>query len=299
MTKVLMTGGTGFLGSVLTNSLLKRGYSVTVLSRDHKTNINALNLKFINTLTDIRDEDHYDILINLAGAPIFDKYWTAKRKELLRESRVSTTLLLLAAIAKMPIKPKLLISGSAIGYYGEQGDNVVTEQTKPHANFSQKLCEDWESSATEATEFGLRVCLIRTGLVIGAGGGFLQRLLLPFKLGLGGRLGSGEQWMSWIHLNDWISIVLSMIDDTSMQGAYNATAPNPVTNTEFTKTLGKCLHRPTPFPVPAFLLKTLLGEMSALLLDSQKVVPNRLLEMGFNFEFNKLPDAINEVIHHS
>ena len=299
MPNVLMTGGTGFLGSALTRSLINRGFTVTVLSRDSNKNNPTANLKFINSLSDIGVSYNYDIFINLAGAPIFDQRWTPERKALLRESRITTTQLLLEVMSKMSIKPKLLISGSAIGYYGAQADNLVTENTKPHSNFSQQLCEDWESTALEATALGVRVCLIRTGLVIGAGGGFLQRLLFPFKLGLGGRLGSGQQWMSWIHLEDWISITLKMIDDTSMQGAYNATAPNPVTNTEFTKTLGKCLHRPTPFPVPAFILRTLLGEMSALLIDSQRVLPNRLLEMGFVFEVTELSDAINQVIHHS
>lgn len=300
MSHVLITGGTGFLGSALTKSLINRGFSVTVLSRDSKKNIiNDSNLKFINSLSDIDFKDNYDVLINLAGAPIFDKRWTIDRKKLLRESRITTTQLLLEVMSKMLNKPKLLISGSAIGYYGAQGDIGVNEDTKPHANFSQQLCADWEASANEASAFGVRVCLIRTGLVIGAGGGFLNRLLLPFKCGLGGRLGSGQQWMSWIHLKDWISIVLKMIDDTSMQGAYNATTPNPVTNIAFTKTLGKCLARPTPFPVPVILLKSLLGERSSLLLDSQKVLPNRLLEMGFVFEFTELSDAINEVLHQS
>ena len=192
----------------------------------------------------------------------------------------------------------MLISGSAIGYYGDQGDTVLTEQSPPHEDFSGQLCLDWETTAQQAERYGVRVCLIRTGLVIANGGGFLQRLLLPFRLGLGGRIGNGQQWMSWIHRQDWINIAMTMLNDTTMQGAYNATAPHPVTNAEFTQILAHCLNRPALLPVPAWVLKTLLGEMSELVLGSQRVLPERLLAQGFKFQYDDLAVALNAVLAH-
>jgi len=198
----------------------------------------------------------------------------------------------------MTVKPDLLISGSAIGYYGDQGDTVLTEQSTPYEDFSQQLCADWEATAKQAEQFGVRVCLIRTGLVIANSGGFLQRLLLPFRLRLGGRLGDGRQWMSWIHRLDWINIAQTMTADSTMQGAYNATSPNPVTNAEFTRILAQCLGHPALLPVPAWLLKILLGEMSQLVLGSQRVIPERLLAQDFKFQYDDLVSAINETLSH-
>jgi hypothetical protein len=196
----------------------------------------------------------------------------------------------------MTVKPELLISGSAIGYYGDQSDTVLTEQSTPYEDFSQQLCADWEAAAKQAEQFGVRVCLIRTGLVVANGGGFLQRMLLPFRLGLGGRLGDGRQWMSWIHRQDWINIARTMIADSTMQGAYNATAPTPVTNTDFTRILAQCLKRPALLPVPTWLLKILLGEMSQLVLGSQRVLPERLSAQGFKFQYDDLAAALNEAL---
>jgi uncharacterized protein (TIGR01777 family) len=196
----------------------------------------------------------------------------------------------------MSTKPELLISGSAIGYYGDHGDTILTEYSGVKEDFSQQLCADWENEAKKAEQFGIRVCLIRTGLVLGDRGGLLQRMLLPFKLCLGGRLGSGQQWMSWIHREDWIAIALKMIVDTNMTGAYNATAPNPVTNSQFTKALADALNRPALLPVPAWLLKKLLGEMSELVLGSQRVFPERLLAAGFKFKYTTLSSALTQLL---
>jgi len=172
----------------------------------------------------------------------------------------------------------------------------LTEQSNSVADFSQQLCADWEQAALQAEQYGVRVCLIRTGLVLGRDGGLLQRMLLPFKLGLGGRIGNGRQWMSWIHLQDWIAIAENMINDNSMQGAYNATAINPVTNLEFSKTLAEVLNRPAFLPLPACVLKRLLGEMSELVLGSQKVLPERLLQQGFEFQFSDLRHALSDIL---
>jgi uncharacterized protein len=296
--KILITGGTGFIGKVLTRSLLKDGHEVTVLSRNPSSveKLYGPEVKALGNLQQITSNSVFDIVVNLAGAPIFANRWSESRKKLIRESRISLTEALVAGIAQMSTKPRLLISGSAIGFYGDQGDTVLTEQSNQVEDFSQTLCADWEASARKAEDFGVRVCLIRTGLVIGPGGGLLQRMVLPFRLGLGGRIGSGNQWMSWIHVQDWINIAHAMIKDVSMQGAYNATAPSPVTNLEFTKTLAACLKRPALLPVPGWLLKNLLGEMSQLILGSQRVVPQRLLEKGFNFQFTDLASALNQAL---
>jgi len=296
--KVLITGGTGFIGSALTRSLTEQGYEVTVLSRnpDSVEKICGPGIKALNNLNQLKPEDTFHTIINLAGAPIFDARWSDARKQIIRDSRIGLTRQLVASMARMAVKPELLISGSAIGYYGDQGDTVLTEQSPTNKDFSEQLCTDWENEAKKAEQLGVRVCLIRTGLVLAEGGGLLKRMLLPFRLGLGGRLGDGQQWMSWIHRQDWIAIARLMITDSSMQGAYNATAPNPVTNSEFARTLAHCLNRPALLPVPAWLLKILLGEMSGLVLGSQRVMPERLLALGFRFQYTDLSSALNQVL---
>jgi uncharacterized protein len=296
--KLLITGGTGFIGSALTRTLSEQGYEVTVLSRNPNSveKICGSGIQALNNLNQLKPDDTYQVIINLAGAPVFDARWSDTRKQVIRDSRISLTKQLVACIACMTVKPELLISGSAIGYYGDQGDTVLTEQSASQKDFSQQLCADWEDEAKKAEQLGVRVCLIRTGLVLGEGGGLLQRMVLPFRLGLGGRLGDGQQWMSWIHRQDWIAIARMMITDSTMQGAYNATAPNPVTNSEFTLTLAHCLNRPAFLPVPAWLLKILLGEMSGLVLGSQRVMPERLLAQGFKFQYPDLSSALNQVL---
>lgn len=296
--KILITGGTGFIGSALTRSLTDQGYEVTVLSRnpDSVEKICGPGIIALNNLNQLKPEDTFQAIINLAGAPIFDARWSDARKQIIRDSRIGLTRQLVASMARMAVKPELLISGSAIGYYGDQGDTVLTEQSATHKDFSEQLCTDWENEAKKAEQLGVRVCLIRTGLVLAEGGGLLKRMLLPFRLGLGGRLGDGQQWMSWIHRQDWIAIARLMITDSSMQGAYNATAPNPVTNSEFARTLAHCLNRPALLPVPAWLLKILLGEMSGLVLGSQRVMPERLLALGFRFQYTDLSSALNQVL---
>ncbi len=279
---ILITGGTGFIGSALTKSLIDLGHALTVLSRspENIAGICGPDVKALGSLEQLTSSDSYQVIINLAGAPIAEGRWSEARKQLIRDSRIGLTHQLIASIARMNIKPELLISGSAIGYYGDQGDALLTELATPAQDFPAQLCADWENAATAAEQFGVRVCLIRTGLVIAEGGGFLQRMLPPFRLGLGGSLGDGRQWMSWIHRQDWINIAQAMIGDTTMQGAYNATALNPVTNAEFTRILAQCLNRPALLPVPAWLLKILLGELSELVLGSQRVVPERAAGAG-------------------
>jgi uncharacterized protein (TIGR01777 family) len=296
---ILITGGTGFIGSALTKKLIEQGHHVSVLSRNPDSVITHCgpNVEALSQLKQIKEDACYDIFINLAGAPIFGGYWTDERKKIIRESRIGLTEELVTCIARITVKPKLLISGSAIGYYGDQGDTVLTEQSKAVTDFSHGLCADWETAANKAELFGVRVCLIRTGLVLGRDGGLLRRLLLPFRLGLGGPIGNGKQWMSWIHRDDWISMAMMMITDSSMHGVYNATAPNPATNSEFTKALAHCLKRPALLPAPSWLLKVVLGEMSELVLGSQRVMPERLLEHGFAFQYNDITSAIANLLY--
>ncbi len=298
--KILMTGGTGFIGRALVNSLLKEGHKVTVLSRtpDSVNKIIGNKLTTLSNLDQLNSEHSFQVIINLAGAPIFDNHWSETRKKVIRDSRIKLTEQLLAYIERAGVKPELLISGSAIGYYGDQGNSVLNEASPVHPDFSQRLCADWESTAQQAERFGVRVCLIRTGLVLAYDGGLLQRMLRPFNLGLGGTLGNGQQWMSWIHRDDWISIAKTMINNQTMQGAYNATAPHPVTNSAFTKILAQHLKRPALLPLPAWLLKLLLGERSDLVLASQRVLPERLLAEGFSFQYPELLSALTEISTH-
>jgi uncharacterized protein (TIGR01777 family) len=297
---ILMTGGTGFIGSALAKCLIEQGHELTVLSRspDKVATLCGSGIKALGSLSQLKAEDSYQVIINLAGAPIVDTRWSDARKQLLRDSRIGLTEQLINCITRMTVKPELLISGSAIGYYGDQGNTVLSELSPSHDDFSGQLCHDWETAAQQAEHYGIRVCLIRTGLVIASGGGFLQRLLLPFRLGLGGRIGDGRQWMSWIHRQDWVNIAMTMMIDTTMHGAYNATSPSPVTNAQFTEILAQHLKRPALLPVPAWALKILLGEMSELVLGSQRVLPERLLAQGFTFQYEDLAQALDEALAH-
>lgn len=294
--KILITGGTGFIGTALCQQLLQKNHDISVLSR-HPKSVQNINGKTINTLAfeQLKPDDNWQAIINLAGAPIFASRWTDARKQIMRDSRIKLTLQLVEYMAKMDNKPQVFLSGSAIGYYGNQGDQILTEQSTIRRDFSQQLCQDWEAAALQAQALGIRVCLIRTGLVIAEHGGLLQRMLPAFKLCLGGPIGDGRQWMSWIHRQDWLNIA-ELLLNSELQGAFNATAPNPVTNNEFTQTLANRLHRPAILPMPASFLKLLLGEMSELVLGSQRVLPERLLVAGYKFQYTELNDALTAAL---
>ncbi len=296
--KILITGGTGFIGSALAARFIDQGHHVTILSRSPE---NVLKM-FPGQATPLKDfdqlssEDAFDVVVNLAGAPIFGQRWSDKRKKVLRDSRIGLTEQLVKAIATMPSKPELLLSGSAIGYYGDRGDEILTERSAGGSDFSHDLCADWEQAALKAESMGVRICVLRTGLVLGAGGGLLQRMLPSFRLGLGGKIGHGKQWMSWVHLTDWLNMAELMIADKGMHGAYNMTAPNPVTNRTFIEILAKTLHRPANFLIPAFALRLLLGEMSELVLGSQRVMPDRIKRAGYQFQFESLETALKDIL---
>ncbi|MVV50865.1 TIGR01777 family protein [Pseudomonas sp. PB120] len=294
---ILLTGGTGLIGRQLCRLWLSQGHSLTVWSRKPATvaKLCGASVRGIARLEDLAQEP-VDAIINLAGAPIADRPWTSRRKALLWSSRITLTETLLTWLETREQKPQVLISGSAIGWYGDGGERELTEQSPPVIDdFASQLCIAWEETAQRAEALGVRVILIRTGLVLSAEGGFLSRLLLPFKLGLGGPLGSGRQWMPWIHIDDQIALIDFLLHQNEASGPYNACAPKPVRNREFAKTLGSVLHRPAFMPMPALALKVGLGELSLLLLGGQKALPARLLEAGFTFRFNDLRAALDDL----
>lgn len=331
---ILISGGSGFLGSAFSKEILKRYQSadtdlhITWLTRDssqaHPNDIQMM------TYDELAQTDlGFDVILNLAGAGIADARWSDERKEQLLASRIKPTESLLAFIARTSTKPKLLVSGSAIGWYGTQGDKPLNENSGFEPDFAHRLCDEWEQLALEATNYGVPVAIVRTGVVIHPDGGMLGKLLTPFKMGVGGQLGDGKQIMSWISREDWVGAAIFIIeqhltgkagsgtidtgemDTESVERAatvdntlptanetpavvYNLTAPNPVTNHTFTKTVGAWLHRPTFFTLPAFLLKLMFGEMATLLIDGQKVLPQALVDSGYTFRQPTLKQALEE-----
>jgi uncharacterized protein (TIGR01777 family) len=294
---ILLTGGTGLIGRQLCARWLSQGHRLTVWSRkpEKVAKICGAQVHGVARLEDIGQEP-VDAIINLAGAPIADRHWTTRRKALLWSSRITLTETLLAWLETREQKPQVLISGSAVGWCGDGGERELTEKSPPVIDdFASQLCIAWEETAQRAEGLGIRVIFIRTGLVLSAEGGFLSRLLLPFKVGLGGPIGSGRQWMPWIHINDQIALIDFLLRQEDASGPYNACAPKPVRNREFAKTLGSVLHRTTFMPMPALALKVCLGELSLLLLGGQKAVPARLLEAGFTFQFTDLRAALDNL----
>ncbi|NVD35044.1 TIGR01777 family oxidoreductase [Marinobacter lutaoensis] len=296
---ILVTGGTGFIGRELCAHLLARGDRVAVFSRQDSDTVRALcgKVEPVAELASLRGHAGFDAVINLAGEGIAERRWSEARKRRLRDSRIGLTTTLVDTITTWQRLPQVLVSGSAVGYYGDQGENTVTENTAPRDEFTHRLCRDWEQAALALAPRGVRVCLSRTGLVVGSGGGFLARMLPPFRLGLGGRLGSGRQYMPWVHRWDVVAALIWMVDQSPASGPYNVVAPTPVTNRSFTRTLGRVLHRPALFPVPTPVLKLGFGEMARLLLTGQRAVPERLLAEGFQFRFTELAVALEEALH--
>ena len=297
--RLLITGGSGFIGSRLVPLLLEQGYDVTVLTRNpEKTDLHFNHaVTTIKQLNLLHDTDVFDVVINLAGQGITDKRWTPGIKKQLRESRIVTTQNLISYLQCAKKKPECFISGSAIGYYGNQGEKPVDEQMSGDSSFSSKLCFDWEHEAQQAEVLGIRTCYLRTGIVLGKKGGALAKMLPAFKLGLGGPMGTGRQWMSWIHINDLTGLILYAINHKDIKGAINGTAPKPVTNKEFTSTLASVLKRPAYLPMPAFVLKLMLGQMAEeLLLSGQRVIPKKILDAGYDFQYAELENALSEVV---
>ncbi|NOQ94467.1 MAG: TIGR01777 family protein [Methylophaga sp.] len=293
---ILITGGTGFIGSALCSRLLAENNKVVVLSR-YPEKIKP-PLKAITDLNDLKDSDIFDVVVNLAGEPIANKRWSNKQKYHIFNSRIDITEKLISYFEKSANKPKILISGSAIGYYGiGKTDSIIEEKENGDSSFSSELCKKWETVALKAEKLGIRTCLLRTGIVLGKDGGALSKMLFPFKMCLGGKIGDGKQWMSWIHIDDLIGIILYCINHDNLKGAINGTSPNPVTNQEFTKTLGMALNRPTIFPMPAVVVKLLMGKMGEeLLLAGKKIIPKKALDAGYLFKYKELEKALINVV---
>ncbi len=294
--KILITGGTGFIGSALCSRLLENKHNIVVQSR-HPEAIKK-PITGINGLDQLKSSVVFDVVINLAGEPIADKRWSSKQKKRILSSRLETTQKLITYFKAAKQKPKLFINGSAIGYYGISGTNETVDETASGDNsFSSQLCQQWEAAALQAQIPGIRTCLLRTGIVLGKGGGALKKMLPPFKIGLGGRIGQGKQWMSWIHIDDLVGIILYCIDNDNLSGAINGTAPNPVTNQVFTKTFSKVLKRPAIFPMPALFVKLLMGQMGEeLLLAGKKVLPVKILDAGYKFKYSELEEALLDIV---
>ncbi|MCD1647475.1 TIGR01777 family oxidoreductase [Marinobacter adhaerens] len=296
--RILITGGTGFIGHVLCRELLAREYELTVFSRQPAETVKSCcgRVQAIRDLQQLRAHPGYDAVINLAGEGIADKRWSEARKQELRDSRIGVTETLVEVIRSWERAPEVLVSGSAVGFYGDQGAAKVTEDTRPNDEFTHRLCRDWENAAKPLADDGVRVCFSRTGVVAGPGGGFLERMILPFKLGLGGRLGSGTQYMPWVHRDDVVGALIWMMENSSASGPFNVVSPNPATNAEFTRSLGKVLHRPTLFPAPAPVLRVALGEMARLLLTGQNAIPEKLTREKFEFRYPDLESALAQCI---
>ena len=295
--EILITGSSGLVGSALFDHFSLWDDEVTRLVRHAPESANEIQWSPDQKQVDVSLLEGFDVVIHLAGANIAGKRWTENFKTVIRDSRVNGTLLLSETLAKLKSPPKLLISASAIGIYGNRGETELTEEATLGDDFLANVCQEWEQATTPASDKGIRVVHLRTGVVLAKKEGALAKMLLPFKLCAGGIIGSGKQSWSWITLFDMIGIVQHIIDTDSLSGAINAVAPHPVTNKEFTKTLGKVLHRPTIFPMPAFMARLAFGEMAeSLMLASTKVKPMRLLESGYEFLYPQLKEGIEGVL---
>ena len=302
MANVLVSGGTGFIGSRVCTALHKQGDTVHVLSRNPtraQTKLKSVRAVYgwNPEAEKIPSEATSDVkaVVHLAGETIAGR-WNAEKKRRIRDSRILSTRNLVESLAEVSTKPDVLVCASAIGYYGDSGDDHFTEVSPVGTDFLAKVCQEWETEAQKADAFGIRVVMVRIGLVLGLGGGLLTQVLPPFKMGVGGILGSGRQWMSWIHVDDVIGIVIHALENAEIRGPLNATAPVPVRNVEFTKTLGTVLRRPTLLPVPTFGLKLMMGEFADFVVLSQNVLPEKTEVSGYEFRYRTLEPALRDLL---
>ncbi len=297
--QVLVSGATGFIGRRLVKELQARGDEVVAVTRDSEKAKRLLG-EGIRTVTWQEGELREGVgssqaMVNLAGEIIFGQRWSAAQKQRILDSRVESTERLVAAIGRDGPKPAVLVSGSAIGYYGAHEDEDLDEDSPPGDDFLADVCKRWESAALRAEESGVRTVLLRTGIVLGRGGGALQRMAMPFRLFAGGPVGSGRQWFSWIHIDDLVGIILHAIDTETVRGPLNATAPEPRTNADFSKALGRALGRPSWLPVPAFALRLLFGEGAGFLVTGQRVLPKRAQASGYSFKYPTAEEALADL----
>lgn len=297
--KLLITGGTGLIGRHLIARLLSLSHQVTVVSRSPERARRLLGdqVTYWHGLEDKTSLDGFDGVINLAGEPIADKRWTKAQKARLCHSRWDITRQLAQLIRHSQTPPAVFLSGSAVGYYGDQGQALVTEDEPPHDDFTHELCAHWEALALEAESDKTRVCLMRTGVVLSAEGGALAKMLPVFRLGLGGPIGSGRQYLPWIHIDDMTNAILYLLDTPMLNGPFNMVSPYPVRNEKFSAMLANVLDRPGFMRTPGWALRILMGEAATLLLGGQRAIPQQLEKAGFGFRFFELEEALNDLLH--
>ncbi|WP_067519100.1 TIGR01777 family oxidoreductase [Endozoicomonas ascidiicola] len=298
--RVLITGGTGFVGSPLVNHLLDDGHQVMVLSRQPASTIRSKlsnRVQSVSSISAVNPSTYFDAVINLSGEGIMDKRWTPTRKKALEDSRIGLTTELVDLIERMENKPDCFISASAVGYYGVNiSSEPLDESAGPGQDYAAKLCENWERAAKRVESFGVRTCIVRIGVVLHPDGGALKKMLPPFRLGLGGAIGDGKQVMPWIHRQDLADALLFLISEDSASGIFNGVAPEVLTNKQLTQALGKALRRPTFFTVPGCALKLALGEAAQLLTEGQAVQSKRLQEAGFTFSYLNITQALSSLV---
>jgi uncharacterized protein (TIGR01777 family) len=308
---ILMTGATGLVGTALVKTFTAEGHTIYPLRRAETPKSSAKEPGVfdvpwnpssgeiggsVGSGSPLQVPAAVDAVINLAGAPVVGGRWTRARKALLRSSRIDTTRGVVSAIAKIDKRPQVLLSASAIGYYGNRGDEVVTEESAPGSDFLAELAKEWENEAVKAEKLGVRVVLLRFGIILAKEGGALPKMMLPFKYGLGGKLGSGRQWTSWIALEDVVAIIDAALRNDSWKGPINIVAPQPMRNADFTKSLAKVMHRPAMFAAPAFALRLAMGEMAETLLGGARVAPRTLEQHGYRFHYANLDEALKAIL---
>jgi len=308
--KILISGGTGFVGNVLVGKLLEKGHQVVLLTRNcdkaqtlfknHKNftadKVTTIEWKSYNDIPDLSPFKTIDAVINLVGENIADKRWSNEQKKEIFNSRIDGTTTIYKALKKAGITPDVFISTSAIGAYGPRNGEELFEDAVYGDDFMAKVCKSWEKVVFDHQDAAKRSAILRLGIVLGKDGGAIQKMLTPFSMGLGGKLGSGEQFMSWIHIVDLANMFIQVLEDDKLSGTFNATSPYPVNNGEFTKVLGNVLRKPTPFPVPGFMINILMGGVSEVLLTGQNVLPKKFKENRFHYRYPTLEIALKEVI---
>ncbi len=300
--KILITGATGFIGTALVSKLRSEGHDLVILTRDPVRAQKKLGDQVTIHRHSISEREldeligSSDAVVNLAGEPVIGKRWTADQKKKILNSRVQLTGRLARSIQESDDPPAVFLSASAVGYYGDTGTREVTSTDDPGSDFLADVCIKWESAALQAASDRVRVVIPRIGMVLGKGGGALAKMITPFRLGLGGPIGSGRQFVSWIHVHDLVQLMLTALTDDRYRGAFNATAPGPVIFSDFARALGAAVHRPAILPVPEFAIRMLFGEAAEILLTGQNVIPHRALENGFDFEFETVKSALHELL---
>lgn len=295
--KILVTGATGLIGKALQKSLSEKGHELLLASRREPKDNSYIQWDPQNGFADPARLEGIDAVVHLAGESISALRWTDEKKKAIRDSRVLGTRNVVDTISDLKERPRVMVAASAIGFYGDRGDEELTETSKAGKNFLAEVCREWEAEARRAEDSGVRTVLLRTGIVLSKDGGALGTMLTPFKFGLGGVIGDGKQWMSWISLDDHLQVINFALENENIRGAVNSVSPHPVTNQEFTTVMGEVLYRPTFIPLPEFAVHLAFGEMGeALLLDSTKVIPKRLMDAGFKFKFPDLKKAIENAV---